>query len=1859
MKIKRLISMILVAAMLVGCLPVTFADEGFEYLSSEHLTGFAESYTSGASYLNAVDGDTTTQWHSNYPGSGTAETETNHNLEDINGNETQSNGGVDKPLGKYNNYYVVLDEAMTVDEVSIYGKWDNGITNGTAKVVNVYVSDQDYSENTTIDWGSAVGTSPEGGFTYSGQNDMNKVIRFAEAQENVKSIRFEFVRTLAGGGSEINKWIRVMELGVSARAAETEEPEIQDTYKFLSVDQMTGVAESWVSNCPASYALDGNTGTNWHSNYTNSGTAETDDNHALEDIYGNETQSNGGTDKPLGKYNNYYIVLDEAMSVDKVTVLGALDPSGKACNGTAKEVKVYVSSEDYTQNKDIDWGTAVGTSPEGGFTYPANDLNKVITFAEEQHNVKTIRFEFIRTYQNGGTELNRWIRVMEFGVSAKPYVAPEPEEPKPEMEIVGYEYMDVANLTGYADSWSADSAAPSVALDGNTAKGSNWHSNYPGTALAESDSNHYLRDINGNICQNTSGGADKPLGQYNNFYLVLDEPNSVDKVSMYALWDNQITNGSAKEVKVYVSDQDYGENKDIDWGEPVGASPEGGFTYAGANDANKEVVFDQPQDNVKSIRIEFIRTYGNGGAEVNKWIRVMEFDVSAAVWGEIDPDQPGDDTPKPITMKAYAESWQTTSGTSSVPSNVVDGDPTTQWHTMYSGTETENNHIPEDANGNETISGTISSMAKYNNLYLVLSENTTVENIFVQAKWDNGMTNGTPRNFNVYVSDQNYEENKDIDWGHVVGSTSDAGLTYKNASDTVKYVKFLEPQENVRTIRIEFTHTYGSGGDVSNRWIRVVEAGFNAEIPETPEYLPLPDEDPIYTIVALADIHTDYGLEVSDAHIRDTAITVMERVREEENPNAIVALGDLFSANDTSHWFAGSASQREGIYNDVLEALYTTLEGGMEDPKVLYVAGNHETEIGCMDFNSQSFVEDLTERTMGEMIAATSVDDIYANAYFEEDMSAVLYNPEGERNVLAYHYNVDGLDYFALNPPYVGRRNSEGLYQFDLGALEWMQNKMEAIGKDKTFIILTHYPVGPDLRNSAGSSVTAAGDAKLREIFSQFPNSIVLYGHVHTQYIVQDTAEGVVAYEEDAVTRYNDTYTTPGGFINMFAGSQGYYGTMAGLTPSGWLSAQTPNYNQALMIYFYSDRIVFQMKNYGSSGGELTPYTIMREVDLTVTIDKSGLENYIAQAEGLVPGGYMPESWQALQEVLAQAREVLTDPDADQMRINAATSALKKSIDNLIEYDEDAILQAQAMEAAKQALAAAREALAAAEEAKTTVDAAKRAADRAKAAAEEAAESSAENNEAAQAAKADAEAAAKAAQDAQKRAEAVVNAAEAAAKAAQDAQAAAESSNLAAAEQARKAAEEAQKAAQSEAQAAKDADAAAASAAAAAEAQAAAQAAQAEAEAAAKSAQAAQDKADQAKTAAEEAAASAAEDKAAVDAAMKAAQDAEEAARIAQADAEASAQAAEDARIHALAAEKAAETADREAAEAAAQAAAEAKKAAGEEAKATEQAALIAGYAAQAAAAQAAAAEAQAKAEAAQKEAEEAAAQSAKEKEAAEEARKAAEEAAAAAKAAAELETAKQAALLDVMLLRNTVGKLTEQQTARYNELMANAIEDITAVGSVEAVEEIVNTLSKTLEDMQASESVLDFDDVPEDAWFYEAVDYVAAHGYMVGMAQHLFVPQGNLTRGQFATILHRLEGAPEMEYEDAFADVQDVVWYTNGILWASTNGIVLGYPGNVFGVDDNITREQMITMFYRYAGSYKGMDTEARADLSEFVDAESVSDYAQDAMSWAVSVGLIQGMPGTEGLLLNPKGSTTRAECAIIIQRFMENIVQ
>ena len=1403
-----------------------------------------------------------------------------------------------------------------------------------------------------------------------------------------------------------------------------------------------------------------------------------------------------------------------------------------------------------------------------------------------------------------------------------------------------YQFLPVEKLTGIAESWTSKTPAD-YALDGDTT--TNWHSNHNQASTPETEDNHFLLDVNGNQTQD-NGGADKPLGKYNNYYIILDEAMSVDKVSIYALWNGNVTNGTAKEVKVYVSGEDYTENRNIEWGESVGSSPEGGFTYS-ANDLNKIITFDEPQHNVKTIRIEFLRTYANGGGEINKWIRVMEFGVSAK-----ETEEEVDVGPEVIDksrLTGYAESWQSGGGAE----NALDGDTWSNWHSMYSGTETDDNHITEDANGKHTVDGGGVPMAKYNNYYIVIDEPATVENISIHGKWDNGITNGTVKKCNIYVSSEDYSSNKDIDWGEAVGSSPESGFTYTGADDMKKLVRFAEAQENVKSIRIEVTETYSGAGHKESKWIRVTEFDLNEWIVEEPEIPGLPEEDPLYTIVAVADYHTDYGIEVGSDPVRDTVRTTMERIAQEENANAIVALGDLISANDTSHWFAGSAADREAIYNKAIEAMYNATESGMDDPMVMYVAGNHDTEIGCKDFNSHSFVEDGTERTMGEMVAAKSVTDVEANAYFETDLTGVLNDPAGERNVLAYHYNVDGLDFIALNPPYIGQRNTAGVCEYDEGALEWVSNKMAAIGKDKTVILMGHYPIGTDFRNTDSSSVTAKTEQLLRAILKEYPNTIYLYGHVHDDYIDDDTYEAIVAYEDDAATIYTDRYSAPTGFISAFAGSMGYFGYSAGLVPQGGLTAKAPNYVQALMVYIYADRIVFQMKNYGAEGGELEPYTVMRSMELTPVLNTSRLEALIAEADALEERKFEAEGWQALQEVLEQARQLLAETELSQSRINKTANLLSQTIEQLIPRDTTMEDLAMAMEIVAETKKLAEETAALAEAARADALAAQAAAREARKEAEEIIDISGENSEAAVAAAKAAEAAQKRAEDAAARAEEAQANADTAAEAAELAAAAAESANLEAAANALQAAKDALSAAGSQAKAAAAAAEAAENAVLAAQAQKAAQEAKNKADQAKADAEEAQARAEKAQADADAAAETVAEDTAAIQAAKEAAEQAKQIAEAAAADAK-TAQAAADAA--AQAAEQAmdqTETASNEAMQQALLAAKEAKSAAEASAEAARQAAIVAGYAAEAAAAQRAAQEAQARAEQARKDAEEAAKKAEQERLEAEAAQKAAEAEADAAKLAAELETAKQAALARILLYTDSVdiSGFDEEKWEAYNTVIFDAMDAVEASEDAAGANAAVEDMIARIGELTAVHEC--FEDVDPDAWYHEAVDYVFENGHMIGMTDKLFDPTGKLTRAQFATILHRLEGEPEVEYTAAFTDVPEDQWYTDSILWAAESGVVLGYDNGSFGVNDIITREQMIVMLARYA------QAQAEELSDEFADRDMVSTWAADAMGWAVSAGLIKGSSDPNGLNLNPQGSTTRAECAAIIQRFLESM--
>ena len=182
----------------------------------------------------------------------------------------------------------------------------------------------------------------------------------------------------------------------------------------------------------------------------------------------------------------------------------------------------------------------------------------------------------------------------------------------------------------------------------------------------------------------------------------------------------------------------------------------------------------------------------------------------------------------------------------------------------------------------------------------------------------------------------------------------------------------------------------------------------------------------------------------------------------------------------------------------------------------------------------------------------------------------------------------------------------------------------------------------------------------------------------------------------------------------------------------------------------------------------------------------------------------------------------------------------------------------------------------------------------------------------------------------------------------------------------------------------------------------------------------------------------------------------------------------------------------------------------------------------------------------------------------------------------------------------------------------------------------------------------LPFPDVTEGDWFYDAVRYAYETGLMDGVGDSLFAPNSETTRAQLVTILYRLAGQPAVSGDLPFTDVEAGTWYTDAVAWAAENGIVNGTTDTTFAPGEDITREQLVTVLYRYAES-KGYDVSASADLSGYPDAGQVQDYAQPAMAWAVAEGIVEGVDGN----LNPTGDATRAQIATILMRFCEGVAK
>ena len=173
------------------------------------------------------------------------------------------------------------------------------------------------------------------------------------------------------------------------------------------------------------------------------------------------------------------------------------------------------------------------------------------------------------------------------------------------------------------------------------------------------------------------------------------------------------------------------------------------------------------------------------------------------------------------------------------------------------------------------------------------------------------------------------------------------------------------------------------------------------------------------------------------------------------------------------------------------------------------------------------------------------------------------------------------------------------------------------------------------------------------------------------------------------------------------------------------------------------------------------------------------------------------------------------------------------------------------------------------------------------------------------------------------------------------------------------------------------------------------------------------------------------------------------------------------------------------------------------------------------------------------------------------------------------------------------------------------------------------------------------FRDVAPGAWYEEAVRYVYEAGLMQGTTGTTFSPGRTSNRGQITAILHRLEGSPRAG-TPPFTDVAADSYCADAVAWAEKNGIVRGFEDGTFRPEGRITRQQLAAILFRYL-EHRGADTAGRADLSCFSDTAAVADYAREAMAWAVSAGLLQGW--SDGTL-DPAGSATRAQTAVILQR-------
>lgn len=170
--------------------------------------------------------------------------------------------------------------------------------------------------------------------------------------------------------------------------------------------------------------------------------------------------------------------------------------------------------------------------------------------------------------------------------------------------------------------------------------------------------------------------------------------------------------------------------------------------------------------------------------------------------------------------------------------------------------------------------------------------------------------------------------------------------------------------------------------------------------------------------------------------------------------------------------------------------------------------------------------------------------------------------------------------------------------------------------------------------------------------------------------------------------------------------------------------------------------------------------------------------------------------------------------------------------------------------------------------------------------------------------------------------------------------------------------------------------------------------------------------------------------------------------------------------------------------------------------------------------------------------------------------------------------------------------------------------------------------------------------------WAKEEILAAYYEGLFTGVTETTFAPDLDITRAMFVTVLYRMEGEPAVDSSKlSFTDVGAKMYYAAAVVWATEAGVTKGTTATTFSPEDKITRQELVTMLYRYA-QYKGDNVAASKDLSQFADADQIAPWAEPAMSWALAEGLVNGY---EDGSVRPAASATRAQTAAILCRYAD----